>query len=113
MTTMPKTSGASDTRHGSDAFALSGDRGRALANAAETWFTAATECQREMFGFVSMRLGKDGETAREMMGCKNPTDVAAIQSRWVEETLRDYNTEMTKLMTICTKSMNGGSLIGG
>ncbi|WP_262266428.1 phasin family protein [Microvirga yunnanensis] len=109
MTTMTKTSGVSDTRHGSDAFALSGYRGRALVNAAETWFTAATECQREMFGFVSMRLGKDGETAREMMVCKNPTDVAAIQSRWVEETLRDYNAEMTKLMTICAKSVNGES----
>ena len=82
-------------------------------NAAETWFTAAAECQRELTDFVSTRLAKDGDTAREMLGCKNIADATAIQSRWIEETLRDYNSEMTKLMTICTKSMNGGSLIGG
>ncbi|MBB4042065.1 cobyric acid synthase [Microvirga flocculans] len=43
------------------------------------------------------------------MGCKNIADIAAIQSRWMEETLRDYNAEMGKLMTICTKSLNGGA----
>jgi hypothetical protein len=44
-----------------------------------------------------------------MTACKNLADVAAIQSRWVEETLRDYNNEASKLMTICTKSMNSGA----
>ena len=86
-----------------------GEGGRALANATETWFAAVTECQREMMTFVSMRLQKDTETTREMMGCRILADVTAIQSRWVEETLRDYNSEMSKLMTICTKSINGGA----
>lgn len=36
----------------------------------------------------------------------------AIQSRWIEATLRDYNAEMTKLMTIYTKSVNGGGRTG-
>jgi Phasin protein len=66
-----------------------------------------------MMSFVSMRLGKDAEATREMMACKNPADVAALQSRWVEETLRDYNAGMTKLMTICTKSVSGGGRAGG
>jgi hypothetical protein len=65
-----------------------------------------------MMGFVSMRLEKDADTTREMMGCKNPADVTAIQSRWVEETLRDYNAEMSNLMTIATKSGNGGGGTG-
>ena len=43
------------------------------------------------------------------MACRNPADATAIQSRWMEETLRDYNSEMGKLMTICTKSINGGA----
>ena len=48
-------------------------------------------------------------TTREMMACRNLADVVAIQSRWMEETLRDYNAEMGKLMTICTRSVNGGA----
>ena len=109
MATMSKSSGTADTLRSGAGYALSGDSGRALANATETWFAAATECQREMMTFVSMRLQKDAETTREMMGCRNPADVTAIQSRWVEETLRDYTAEMGKLMTICTKSVNGGT----
>ncbi|GEO13770.1 phasin family protein [Microvirga aerophila] len=113
MATMPKSSGTSDTLRSGTGYAVSGDSGRALANAAETWFAAAAECQREMMSFVSMRLEKDADTTREMMGCRNPADMTAIQSRWVEDTLRDYNAEMGKLMTILTKSVDGGGRNGG
>ncbi|MBB3018761.1 hypothetical protein FHR70_001815 [Microvirga lupini] len=109
MTTMSKSSGTSDTLRSGALFAVSGDSGRAIANAAETWFAAAAECQRDMMSFVSMRLEKDAETSREMMGCRSVADVTAIQSRWMEETLRDYNSEMTKLMTICSRSVSGGA----
>jgi Phasin protein len=107
MVTMSKGSGTSDTLRSGTGYALSGEGGRALANATETWFAAAAECQREMMTFVSMRLQKDAEATREMMGCRDPADMTAVQSRWVEDTLRDYNAEMGKLMTIFTKSING------
>ena len=109
MTAMPKTSGISGTLRSGTGIPLHDGGGRVLANAAEAWFAATTECQREMMSFVSMRLQKDAETTREMMACKNPADVAGIQSRWVEETLREYNSEMGKLMTICSKSVNSGA----
>jgi Phasin protein len=109
MTNMSKKSALSDTMRSAQEVALSSGTNQALAKAAEAWFAATAECQREMIGFVSMRFEKDGEASREMMACKNLADVAAIQSRWVEETLRDYNNEMSKLMTICTKSMNSGA----
>jgi len=110
---MSKNSGTSDTLRSGAGLALSDNSSRALANPTETWFAAATECQREMMSFVSMRLEKDAETTREMMGCRYVSDVAAIQSQWMEDTLRDYSSEISKLMTICTKSMNGGSRTGG
>ena len=113
MTTLSKRSTTSDTMRSAGEFALPRDTSQALAKAAESWFAATTECQREMMGFMSMRLEKDGETAREMLDCKNPADATAIQSRWIEETFRDYNSEMTKLMTICTKSVSGGGRAGG
>jgi len=95
MTTMSKTSTLSDAMRSDGEFALARSNSQALAKAAEAWFAASAECQREM------------------LGCRNLADVAAIQSRWLEETLRDYNSEMTKLMGIYTKSANGGSRTGG
>ena len=112
MASMPKSSGTSDTLRSGAAFVLSGDSGRALTDATETWLAAAAECQREMMSFVSMRLDKDARTTRDIMGCRNLADATAIQSRWIEETLRDYNSEMGKLMTICTKSVNGDGRAG-
>ena len=69
--------------------------GKVLARTAESFpFAAVTEYQREMVDFVSMRLEKDSVAVRDMMGCKSPMDAAAVQSRWIEQTLRDYNSEM-------------------
>jgi Phasin protein len=109
MTTMRKSSGMSETLRSGTGMALTDASGQALTNAAEAWFTASTECQREMMNFVSRRLEKDGEAAREIVACKNPADVATVQFRWVEETLRDYSDEMSKLMTICTSSIDPGA----
>jgi hypothetical protein len=109
MTTLSKKSALSDTLRSAQEFALASGNNQAVAKAAEAWFAATTECQREMMGFISMRIEKDSKTAREMMGCKNLADVTGMQSRWIEESLRDYNAEITKLMTICTESVNGGA----
>jgi Phasin protein len=113
MTTMSTKATLSDTMRSASEFALSRDNNQALVKATETWFAATAEYQREMMSFMSMRVEKDGETAREILGCRNLADATAIQSRWLEETVRDYNSEMTKLMTIYTKSVEGGGHIGG
>ena len=113
MTAMSKQSTLSDTMRSASEFALSRDNSQALSKATETWFAATAECQREMMSFMSMRIEKDGETAREVLGCRNLDDVTAIQSRWLEETVRDFNSEMTKLMTIYAKSVEGGGHVGG
>ncbi|WP_201835498.1 phasin family protein [Microvirga zambiensis] len=109
MTTMPKRSSVSDTLRSMSGSALAGDNSRALANAAETWLSATAECHREMMGFMSMRLDKSAQTLRDVLDCKSPADISAVQSRWMEETLRDYNAEMAKLMAIYTSSANGAA----
>jgi hypothetical protein len=45
-------------------------------------------------------------------GCKNPADATVIQSRWIEETMRDYGAEMSKLVSLYSKSMNLRSRAG-
>jgi hypothetical protein len=59
-----------------------------------------------------MRLGKDGEALRAIVGCKIPADATVIHSRWIEETIRDYGAEMCNLVPLCSKSMNLGSHAG-
>ncbi len=107
MTTMSKKSAVSEAVHGVNESAFAIGNSRAVADAAERWIATSAECNREMIGFVSMRLEKDSETFREIMGCKNLADATAIQSRWMEETLRDYTNEMSKLMAIYTKPAKG------
>lgn len=109
MTTRAKTSGFPDTLRSSIGMAMTDGDGRAMANATQAWFVATAECQRELTSFISKRLEKDGETARGMMACRSPAEFAALHSRWMEETLRDYNAEMGRLMTIYTNSINGAA----
>ncbi|MGO4387802.1 phasin family protein [Microvirga sp. 2YAF29] len=108
MAAMPKTAVTSEARRSSTGISWP-EGSQALAAATEAWFSATAECQREAIGFISKRLDKDGETIRAMMSCKDPADIAAIQSRWMEEALRDYSNEAGKLMTICIESVKGGS----
>ena len=80
-----------------------GNNGAALFTGMETWWSAAGECQREMADFMSLRSEKDSKFFREALACKNPTEVLSVQSHWIEETLRDYSAEMTKMIAIYAK----------
>jgi Phasin protein len=77
--------------------------GQALVEGMEIWLTTARDCQRRMFDFMSNRLAKDGEAMREILACRNPIDAMAIHSRWVQETIQDYLSEMTEMIAISTK----------
>jgi hypothetical protein len=83
--------------------APTGNNGAALLTGMEAWWSAAGECQREMADFMSLRTEKDSKFFREALACKNPTDALSVQSHWMEETLRDYSAEMTKMLAIYTK----------
>jgi hypothetical protein len=62
------------------------------------------EGQREMLGFVTMRLDKDRETIRQFSTCKNVTDALALQSRWMQEMMSDYTAESLKMLSIYTRA---------
>jgi hypothetical protein len=77
---------------------------RALLAGAQTWWSAVAECQQEMAHFISDRLAKDGEAIRDALTSRTWSDALAVQARWVDETMRDYNAEMTKLTKLYTKA---------
>jgi hypothetical protein len=76
---------------------------RALMAGAETWWSTVTEYQQEVGRFISDRLNKDGEAVRRTLACGNWTDAVGIQARWVEEALRDYNAEISRLTGVYAK----------
>jgi hypothetical protein len=105
--TLQKAARLSDTVQGAfDQKALT-EGGQAIMSGIETWFEAATECQREMAGFVSDRLAKDSDTLREMLASKTPSEVMELHARWLQDTFRDYGAELTKMFAIYTKHTAG------
>ena len=79
-----------------------GPAGQSMIPGAETLMASFAASQREMLEFVSMRLEKDGEVFRELTACRNWTDALTVQSRWVQETMRDYTAEASKLLALYT-----------
>ena len=71
----------------------------------ETMLTAVAESQRELFQFIKMRLEKDGDTARKVIGCRKWTDALDAQTRWAQEVVQDYSAEVTKMMSIYTGNL--------
>lgn len=68
-------------------------------------FTAAAEAQNhmmkrlaeinsELFGFVSRRLVRDRETAKELAKCHSPQDAVAVCAKFAETAMKDYSEEM-------------------
>jgi Phasin protein len=104
MTTTRKPAGLSDIIRGSFDRRAASESRQALFDGLEAWFATASEYQREVVDFVSNRLAKNSDTMREMLGCRNPADAMAIHARWVQETIRDYSAERTRMLAIYTKN---------
>ena len=72
-----------------------------ITHGLEAWWSVAGACQREILEFVSRRLEKDGVTIRQVMTAKDWPDRLTVQSQWLEDTMRDYSEEATKVIAIC------------
>ena len=76
---------------------------QALMTGAETWFSTMTECQKEIGQFITTRLHKDAEAIRQTLSCRDWATALELQGRWVDETLRDYSAQMSKLTGLYAK----------
>jgi hypothetical protein len=80
-----------------------GDSGNAFMPGLGDWWAIVDQCQREMIDFVSQRLTKDGFAVRETLDSRNLKDALDVQCWWVQEALRDYNHEVSKVLAIIAK----------
>jgi len=77
---------------------------KALMTGAETWWSTMAEYQQEVARFMSDRLAKGGDAIRQTLSCRSWTEALDVQSKWADETLRDYNAQMSKLSGLYARS---------
>ena len=70
---------------------------------------AITDYQREVLGFISMRLSKDADLFKQLQECRSWEEVSLMQSKWMQTTLTDYAREAANVMKITTKQVEGGA----
>jgi hypothetical protein len=75
----------------------------AMLTTMETMWSTLGECQREMAGFMALRMEKDTEIFREALTCKTMSDALSLQTRWVEDVMKDYGAETNKMMSLYSK----------
>jgi hypothetical protein len=90
---------------------------KGLANKASTgglsfdgtppWLSVMSEYNGELFDFMSRRFAKDARMMRELHECGSLSDVSTVQAKWLQETMRDYSDEATRLMALSLKQSNG------
>jgi hypothetical protein len=69
----------------------------------EAWWATASEHQSEMLDFMSHRLSRDSDAARELSRCRSWGDVSGVRSQWLQGTFKDYSAQATKIMAINVK----------
>lgn len=82
-------------------FAKLGNRNlEVMTRAARAYFDGATEMNKELAEFMNQRMRKDFETARAIMGSKNSEDAFSAQAEFVENTIRDYAEETSRVFNL-------------
>jgi hypothetical protein len=69
----------------------------------EAWWATASEHQSEMLDFMSHRLSKDADAVRELGQCRSWEDASGVHSKWLQDTVKDYAAEATKVTAINVK----------
>lgn len=73
------------------------------ARAARAYFNGATRLNQHMVDFVNARVKKDMETAHAIVTCKNSSDLFHAQSRFLEDAVKDYADEASKVFTLAAE----------
>ena len=70
--------------------------------------SAIMEYQREVLGFLSMRLSKDSAFLRQLQECQSWHEASLLQSNWMQQTFTDYAREIANVFNIATKQVGDG-----
>jgi hypothetical protein len=74
----------------------------------EALWSVMTDYQREVLGFMSMRLTKDADLLRQMQKCRSWEEATLLHSKWMQTTFSDYSRELAKVLNITPRQVEGG-----
>jgi hypothetical protein len=77
--------------------------GGLMLNGVPPWLSVISEYNGELFDFMSRRFAKDAQVLRELHERRTLSDFSELQANWLQEALKDYSAEATKLMGITMK----------
>ena len=66
----------------------------------EAMLTWSTEMGAEVTGFLSDRLREDARTQHEILHCRDPEALQAIQMRFMRKALEDYTAETGRIVEL-------------
>lgn len=66
-------------------------------------WTATSEQNAHVLGFLSDRFAKDARMMRELAACRTWADLSQVQASWTQEAFRDWSEQATKLMALVFK----------
>ena len=77
--------------------------GAPVLTGAPPWMSMISDYNGELFDFMARRFAKDARMMRELHDCENLNEVSDVHAKWLQETMRDYSDEATKLMALPLK----------
>jgi hypothetical protein len=75
------------------------------SRASRAYLNGAAKYNQELMGFVSSRLKKDVEAAQALMSSKSREDAFQAQANFVEDLMKDYSEEASKILALGTEAM--------
>ena len=69
----------------------------------QSWLASTERIQSEALEFLSGRMEKVLETARELGSCTNPADYLVVQAKYAEGAMADWLAESQKLAELMTE----------
>jgi hypothetical protein len=69
----------------------------------DTWWSTMAEGQREFMHFMTDRISKDGEAVQELISSRNWSEAMTVQTRWLQEMMRDYLDETRKMASLYSR----------
>ncbi|MDB5642689.1 MAG: hypothetical protein JWN07_2006 [Hyphomicrobiales bacterium] len=71
-----------------------------VAKVSQNWMAAASECQREMAGFVNERLAKNQAFITKLVAAHDMPELIQLHAGWMQQTAQDYTDEIGRLSDI-------------
>lgn len=77
-----------------------------LSQFGTVWMELLSDMGAEFLSFVAERVKEDVKTQHDLMHCKSPSEMQAIQSKFMQKAIEQYQVETGKLVQMSSEVMS-------